>query len=97
MKKIAIVYGTRPELLKLIPLILKMDEHPFIKLTVINTGQHLEMVEEIERTFNILPDIRLKTMTHNQSLTDILVNVAKAFEAVIMQHEFDLYSSYPVC
>lgn len=90
MKRIAIVYGTRPELIKLVPLILKMREHPLISLCIINTGQHMEMVAEIERSFGIIPDHNLDIMQHNQSLTDILVKVATAIESVIKENQFDL-------
>lgn len=90
MKRIAIVYGTRPELIKLVPLILKMQKHPLISLCIINTGQHIEMVEDVETAFNIKPDYNMDIMQHNQSLTDILINVAKGIETIIKNERFDL-------
>lgn len=90
MKKIAIVYGTRPELIKLVPLIKKMEAHPLIHLFLISTGQHKEMVEEIENTFNIQPSINLGIMQHNQTLTDIMVNVATKIEPVLKKENIEL-------
>lgn len=90
MKKIGIVYGTRPELIKLIPLIKLMEFHPLIKLFLINTGQHKEMVQEIEHTFKIKPAVNLGIMQHNQSLTDIMVNVARKIEPIIIKENLDV-------
>jgi UDP-N-acetylglucosamine 2-epimerase (non-hydrolysing) len=81
--RIAIVYGTRPEIIKLVPLILKMQAQNGIELTLINTGQHREMVGEIEKLFGITPDYSLDIMQHNQTLTDILQNVARTVEPVL--------------
>lgn len=81
--KVVIVYGTRPEIIKLVPLILLMKNELRIELTLVNTGQHKEMVEEIEQLFDIRPDYSLDIMQHNQTLTDILVNVASRIEPVL--------------
>jgi UDP-N-acetylglucosamine 2-epimerase (non-hydrolysing) len=81
--KVAIVYGTRPEIIKLMPLILQMKEHREIDLKLVNTGQHKEMVEEVEKLFDIVPQYSLDIMQHNQTLTDILKNVAIKVEPVL--------------
>jgi len=81
--KVVIVYGTRPEIIKLVPLILLMRKEPGIELQLINTGQHKEMVEEIEKLFGISPEYSLGIMQHNQTLTDILINVASRIEPVL--------------
>jgi UDP-N-acetylglucosamine 2-epimerase (non-hydrolysing) len=83
--KIAIVYGTRPEIIKLVPLILKMKAHPDIRLTLISTGQHREMVREVEELFHITPDYSLDIMQPDQTLTDILTNVAAKIEPVLKE------------
>jgi UDP-N-acetylglucosamine 2-epimerase (non-hydrolysing) len=89
MKKIVVVYGTRPEIIKLIPVINELKKSPY-DVTIINTGQHKEMVQQLEADFNIVPDISLDVMMENQSLTDILVNVAKAIDPVLKSIQPDL-------
>jgi UDP-N-acetylglucosamine 2-epimerase (non-hydrolysing) len=88
--KITIVYGTRPEIIKLIPLILKLKEDPRFSLSIVNTGQHKEMVEELERVFQIVPDYSLEVMRHDQTLTDILTNVSVRVEPVLKEVRPDI-------
>ena len=88
--KIAIVYGTRPEIIKLMPLILNMQKHDSIDLTLINTGQHKEMVNEVEAIFNITPHFYLEVMQYNQTLTDILRNVTTKVEHILTELRPDL-------
>lgn len=90
MKKIIIVYGTRPELIKLVPLIKQMQQTPSINLVLINTGQHREMVIEIEQAFDIIPTINLNIMQHNQSLNDIMVNVAQSIDPILQKEMPDV-------
>lgn len=80
---VAVVYGTRPEIIKLIPLILEIKEHKGLRLSIVNTGQHKEMVQELEQLFGIVPDYSLDIMRHDQTLTDIMTNVAIAIEPVL--------------
>ena len=90
MKKIAIVYGTRPELIKLVPIIKQMYAHPMIDLCIINTGQHKDMVAEIEQVFEIVPTINLNIMQPNQSLNDIMINVAQEINPVLQKEKPDV-------
>lgn len=83
--KVAIVYGTRPELLKLVPLIMQMKGDPSIELIIINTGQHKEMVDEIEKLFSIVPDFRLNAMTINQSLGELHQRIFAAIEPLLQK------------
>jgi UDP-N-acetylglucosamine 2-epimerase (non-hydrolysing) len=87
---VVIVYGTRPEIIKLIPLILEIKAHPGLRLSIVNTGQHKEMVRELELLFNIVPDFSLDTMQHDQTLTDILRNVAGKIEPVLKELRPDI-------
>jgi len=66
--KIDIIYGTRPELIKLAILIAKLSAYPLVKLRVISTGQHREMLLGLEDWFGIKPDISLNIMKPGQSL-----------------------------
>src|SRR5579872_1600212 len=87
---VAIVYGTRPEIIKLIPLILEIKAHPGLRLSIVNTGQHKEMVRELEQLFDVVPDFSLDTMQHDQTLTDILRNVAGKIEPVLKELRPDI-------
>lgn len=90
MKKIGLVYGTRPELIKLVPLIKQMQANPSIDLLLINTGQHREMVAEIEQVFDIVPTINLNIMQPNQSLNDIMINVAQSIQPILQKEKPDV-------
>ena len=70
-KPITILFGTRPEAIKLAPVILKLNERN-INCRVIHTGQHLELAEQILSTFEITPDHRLSVMTDTQQPLDLL-------------------------
>lgn len=81
--KILLVYGTRPEILKLIPVIIELRNKPGVNLKMVNTGQHREMVKDIEEVFDIVPDYSLDIMQSRQSLISIFVNVLKSIEPVL--------------
>lgn len=87
---VVIVYGTRPEILKLVPLILKMKEHEGIDLKIINIGQHKELVSEAQELFNIIPHYSLDVMQHDQTLTDILQHVAVKVEPILKEIRPDI-------
>ena len=90
MKRVVIVYGTRPEILKLVPLILKMREHKGIELKIVNIGQHKEMVSEVEELFHIVPHYALDVMQHDQTLTDILQKVSLKVEPILKEIRPDI-------
>lgn len=69
MKKILIVFGTRPEIIKLAPLIDELKE--VTKLTTLHTGQHKELVEPLFDLFNFVPDIDLLIMKESHDLFDL--------------------------
>jgi UDP-N-acetylglucosamine 2-epimerase (non-hydrolysing) len=70
-KPITILFGTRPEAIKLAPIILKLRDQN-MDYQVIHTGQHLELAEPILKTFGITPDIRLEMMKDAQQPLDLL-------------------------
>src|ERR1700737_4839436 len=71
-KKILVVFGTRPEAIKVAPVIKALEKEPdwFTVLTCV-TGQHREMLDEMLRIFELRPDIDLRLMRHQQSLHDL--------------------------
>lgn len=84
MKLITIILGTRPEAIKFAPLIICFLKEQSIKLRVVVTGQHKEMVDQVFNSFGIKYDLNLEIMKIKQTLTDItrktLVNLEKEFE-----------------
>lgn len=71
MKKILVVLGTRPEAIKLAPVIKELKKERTFKTLVCLTGQHKEMVEQALRIFNLRIDFNLKIMKKNQDLFDV--------------------------
>lgn len=74
-KHILIVIGTRPEAIKLAPLILELQKEPYFTITVCVTGQHKEMVLPIFSLFNITIDYHLDVMTPNQTLATLTASI----------------------
>lgn len=76
--KIVAIIGTRPEAIKMAPIISLLKKDKNIQLTTISTGQHRELLKPIFKLFKIKPDIELDIMKHDQSLIDIQNNVLSA-------------------
>ena len=72
---ITFVMGTRPEIIKLAPLISLFKKNTIFLVRVVLTGQHLEMAEDLLKLFEINEDLNLKIMKSNQSLTHITSSV----------------------
>jgi UDP-N-acetylglucosamine 2-epimerase (non-hydrolysing) len=70
-KNISIILGTRPEGIKLLPLVKELKKIDEFAVRVISTGQHREMLQRVFKLFDERPDIDLDLMSHNQSLEDI--------------------------
>ena len=75
-KKDIFIMGTRPEIIKMASIILKIDQSERI---ILHTGQHKELAEEAFKTFGISPDIKLDLMTENQ---DVMLFVSKCLESI---------------
>lgn len=71
MKKVMVIIGTRPEAIKMFPVILELKKHKEIKTVICSTGQHKEMINNIFETFNINLDYNLDIMKSNQTLVYI--------------------------
>lgn len=90
-KKVAIVFGTRPEAIKMAPVIkeLKKNEEYF-ETVVISTAQHREMLDQVLEVFEIEPDYDLNIMKKNQSLSDITSEVLKGLEKIYQNENLDI-------
>ena len=76
MKHIMLVFGTRPEAIKMAPLVKELQKHPDeFETTVCVTGQHREMLDQVLRIFDIVPDYDLNIMQQGQDLYDITSRV----------------------
>jgi len=71
MKRISLVFGTRPEAIKLAPIILRLQKHPDMQPHVCVSCQHLEMLDQVLQTFGIAPDVDLSLMQHDQQLAEL--------------------------
>lgn len=85
--KILIIFGTRPEAIKMAPLILKLRQELDIKVCV--TGQHREMLDQVLKLFKIIPDYDLNLMKPNQNLANLTGEVLNGVTHVLKQEEFD--------
>lgn len=88
--KVAIVFGTRPEAIKMAPVVAAFRADPAFETLVCVTGQHRTMLDQVLGIFGIEPDIDLDIMTPGQSLTDITVRVLQGMEKVIREHKPDV-------
>ena len=85
-KKIMIVFGTRPEAIKMAPLIkCLLSEPENFEVNVCVTAQHREMLDQVLRVFDIVPDIDLNLMSKGQSLSEITANILKMFSKVLQK------------
>lgn len=90
-KKIAIVFGTRPEAIKMAPVIMELSKHKDIfDTTVIVTAQHREMLDQVLKVFKITPDYDLNIMKRNQTLSDITSDVLQGIEKVLLKEKPDM-------
>lgn len=90
MPTVMVVYGTRPEAIKLAPLIKALEVDPRLKPMVVVTAQHREMLDQVNRVFDIVPDIDLDLMAHGQTLNGIAGSVISGIDEVLLEHEPDV-------
>lgn len=82
-QRILIIYGTRPEAIKIAPVVLAMREHPDLTPIVAVTGQHREMLDQVNTAFGITPDHDLDIITPGQTLSGITVKSLLGLEPII--------------
>lgn len=91
MKKVLFVFGTRPEAIKLSPVILKLRaKSKELRTIVCVTAQHREMLDQVLDIFQIKPDYDLDIMKQNQSLFDVTVNGLKKLESILIKENPDI-------
>lgn len=91
MKKILVVFGTRPEAIKMCPLVNALKARPESFETVVCvTGQHREMLDQVLETFEVEPDYNLAIMKENQTLSDITSNIITGMDDLLQVLKPDL-------
>ncbi|WP_414050610.1 non-hydrolyzing UDP-N-acetylglucosamine 2-epimerase [Macrococcus animalis] len=90
MKKIMTIFGTRPEAIKMAPLVLALKEDPELEPIVVVTAQHREMLDQVLTIFDITPDYDLNIMKAGQTLSEVTSRVVMGLEEVIKEAEPDM-------
>lgn len=88
--KIIVVIGTRPEAIKMCPLVYELKKDRSFNVTVLVTGQHKEMLEQVLRVFSVKPDYNLTLMEKNQTLTRLTSKTIPAMEQVLIKERPDM-------
>ena len=83
MKTIMLVFGTRPEAIKMCPLVNELKSRETIKTVVCVTGQHRQMLDQVLDAFQVVPDYDLSIMKDKQTLFDITTNILNGIGAVL--------------
>lgn len=84
-KRILSIFGTRPEAIKMAPVVLALRDDPRFEGLVCTTGQHLEMLDQVNGLFGIAPDRELRVMREGQGLTHITTAVLEGLEGVLAE------------
>ena len=83
MKKVMLVFGTRPEAIKMSPLVKELKKRKTIETIVCVTGQHRQMLDQVLEAFDIVPDYDLSIMKDKQTLFDVTVNILENIKQVL--------------
>ncbi|WP_239706009.1 MULTISPECIES: UDP-N-acetylglucosamine 2-epimerase (non-hydrolyzing) [unclassified Mammaliicoccus] len=90
MKKIMTIFGTRPEAIKMAPLVSELKNDPELQPIVVVTAQHREMLDSVLETFDITPDYDLNIMKQGQTLSEVTSRVLGGLESVIQEAKPDM-------
>ncbi len=83
MKKVMLIFGTRPEAIKMCPLVKELKTRPGIETIVCVTGQHRQMLDQALETFGVKPDFDLSVMMEKQTLFDVTSNILNKIKTVL--------------
>ena len=83
MKRILLVFGTRPEAIKMCPLVNELKKRKSLETFVCVTGQHRQMLDQVLETFHVVPDYDLSIMKDKQTLFDITTNILDKIKTVL--------------
>lgn len=90
MKKVMLVFGTRPEAIKMCPLVNELKKREVFQTFVCVTGQHRQLLDQVLKTFDVVPDYDLSIMKQGQTLFDITTNILERIKEVLEQVKPDV-------
>ena len=90
MKKVMLVFGTRPEAIKMCPLVNELKSREELKTLVCVTGQHRQMLDQVLEVFQVVPDYDLSIMKEKQTLFDVTTNILERIKSVLEQEKPDV-------
>ncbi len=90
MKKVMTVFGTRPEAIKMCPLVNALKRRKSIQTVVCVTGQHRQMLDQVLDAFSVKPDYDLSIMKDKQTLFDVTINILSGIKSIIEQEKPDI-------
>lgn len=90
MKKVMLVFGTRPEAIKMCPLVNELKSRNTIKTVVCVTGQHRQMLDQVLETFKVIPDYDLSIMKERQTLFDVTTNILNRIRETLEKERPDV-------
>ena len=89
-KRIGIVFGTRPDAIKMAPVVLELANRPDeFEAVVISTGQHRQMLDQVLEVFDVTTDIELDLMRHNQTLNGLTRRILEAMDTLLAETPLD--------
>lgn len=89
MKRVLSVIGTRPEVIKMAPVIKALETEPTLESRILSTAQHREMLDQMLQTFNIIPDLDLNIMKENQTLPELTARMLLPLTEVLVRENPD--------
>lgn len=90
MKKIMLVFGTRPEAIKMCPLVNELKSREDVETLVCVTGQHRQMLDQVLKAFQVVPDYDLSIMKDKQTLFDVTTNILMTIKPVLEKERPDV-------
>ena len=89
-KRVMLIFGTRPEAIKMFPLIKELKTRPGIETLVCVSGQHRQMLDQVLQHFEVTPDYDLSIMKEGQTLFDITTNILERIRSVLVKAQPDI-------
>ena len=90
MKKVMLVFGTRPEAIKMCPLVNELKKRKELQTVVCVTGQHRRMLDMVLEAFDVTPDYDLSIMKDKQTLFDVTTNILNRIKEVLEKEKPDV-------
>ena len=90
MKKVMLVFGTRPEAIKMCPLVNELKSRKGLETVVCVTGQHRQMLDQVLQAFHVTPDYDLSIMKDKQTLFDVTINILERIKTVLEEVKPDV-------